>query len=184
MSGIEFLSTANGSAKVMPADGTVFAADYLYNAVPAEVEAAARVWGLMTTDVRVHQAKIVLLNIYMAVIFTSGYTPSSVISEIEVALNSYIGAVGFNGVVQVSDLVAEAHRVPGVDAVRLLTNSDDGTHYAIQAVSTTGTILTTYATNVGGQIRRATDVILSDDQVPVLNTLTVVAKAQNSFGAV
>ena len=184
LSGIEFVSTANGATQALPTSGTAFDVQYVFNAVPRDVELALRQWRLVTTDARVHQARPLLLNLHLAVIYRSGYSEGQVRPELEAALSAYIANVGFNGVVQVSDILEVAHRVAGVDAVRFLTSSDDGTNYAIQRVSTDGTLQETYATSVAGQIRRALDVFVGDDEYPVLNSVVLVAKANNTFGAV
>lgn len=184
MSGIELVSTANGAALAIPADATTFQVDYVFNAVPRDVEAQVRTWRLITTDAKVHQAKTILLNIYLAVIYSQGYNEAAVRPSLESALSNYIGGVGFNGTVQVSDILEVAHQVTGVDAVRFLTDSDDATNFAIQQVSGAGTVLQTYATSVPGQVRRALDVRVGDDSTPVFNSLGLLTRAANTFGAV
>lgn len=195
LAGFEFLSAANGQVKPIPANGTPFTATYVYNAVPPEVEERVRAWRLITTDVRVHTAKFVRLDVFLAVILTPGLLEAGVRPGLEAAIRDYINNVGFSGVVQISDILDVAHGVPGVDAVRFLTSSDVSAgnqtegHYAIQRVNTVGTpydptTKSVYATSVAGQIRRAIDVIVGDDEVPVFNALTLVLKAQNSWGAV
>lgn len=179
LSGLEFLSAANGQTKAIPADGATFGADYIFNAIPRDIEQAIATWRLITTDVRVHQAKVVLLNVSMAVMLTPGLSLSAVQPAISSAISQYIATVGFGGVVQISDLLEVAHQVNGVDAVRLLTSSDNATVYGVQRVSSTGAVLTTYSS--GG---RAADVIINDDEVPALNAVTVVQRAQNSMGVV
>ena len=84
--------------------------------------------------------------------------------------------------VQVSDLLDVVHDVSGVDAVRFLTDDDDGTDYAIRRVTVDGAAITTY--DNGGTPARAIDVLLKDDEYPVFNDITIVPKAQNSFGTV
>ncbi len=182
MSGVEWKSTANGGVNV-PADATIFTAEYTFNAVPSNVETAVRSWRLITTDARVHYARPILLNLHMAVILSPGYSTAGVGPDLQAALSDYIDGVGFNGVVQVSDLIQVAHSVAGIDAVRFLTNADDAVEYAIQEVDALGAILRTYATTTGTPLR-AIDVIVGDDRVPALNDVILVAKAQNSFGSV
>lgn len=179
LSGIEIVSNANGGP-TDPTDLTTFQVNYIFNAVPRDIEESARAWRLITTDVRVHQAKPVRLNLYMAVILEQGYPLASVQTQMETELARFIGTIGFNGVVQVSDLMEVAALVPGVDAVRFLNSGDNPTDYAIQQVSEDGeTVLDTFEDN-----GRATDVILNDDSYPVFNDLTLVQKAQNSFGTI
>lgn len=185
LSGVEFISASGttpsgpNSAALAALNGHTIVADYLYNAVPHQIDLAARAWRLVTTDVKVHQSKVVLLNIYMAVILTPGFSLSSVQTEMQNSLSSFISNIGFNGVVQVSDLIEISHQVPGVDAVRLLTATDNPTNYAIQQVNALGTVITTFQS-----AGRATDVILSDDQLPAFNSLTLSQRALNSFGVV
>lgn len=183
LSGIEIISST-GTTPSGPNSGALAAlnshtmvADYLFNAVPHQIDLAARAWRLVTTDVKVHQAKVMLLNFYMAVILSPGFSLSSVQTEMQNTLSSFIAAIGFNGVVQVSDLIEIAHQVPGVDAVRMLTATDNATYYAIQQVNAAGSVITTFQSS-----GRAIDVILSDDQLPAFNALTLLQKAQNSFG--
>lgn len=181
LSGIEWKSAANGGVNV-PADATIFTAEYTFNAIPSDVETAVRSWRLITTDVRVHHARPILLNLHLAMILAPGYSAVSIQPDVQAALSDYIDGVGFNGVVQVSDLLEVAHGVPGVDAVRFLTNADDATEYAIQEVDSLGNVLRTHATTTGTPLR-AIDVIVGDDRVPALNDVVIVAKAQNSFGS-
>lgn len=184
LSGIELVAVANGGTKAIPADGTSFTADYIFNAVPGDVEQAVREWRLITTDVRVHQATPVYLDLHFALIYDPGYTEASLRPAIEAALTQFLSGIEFSGLVQVSDLLDVVKRVRGVDAVRFLTSSDHATEYAIQRVSPGGTVLTTYATNVGGQIRRALDVKVGEHEYPVLNSVTLFQRALNNFGAV
>lgn len=177
LSGIEFVSAANGNPLAIPANGQTFTVDYVYNAVPGSVENAIRAWRLLTTDVRVHTAKQFRLKMSLIVILNPGQVVSTVKPAIEASLANYLSGVGFAGVVQVSDLLEAAASTPGVDAVRFATSTDDAVSYAIQRMSETGTVLTTYAT--GG---RAIDVILGDDSLPVFDSLTLTVKALNSFG--
>lgn len=176
--GIEFVSVANGGTG-LPTDNTPFPVTYVFNSVPADVQSALQRWRLVTLDVWTHQAKNMLLNLHFAVILQPGYTVGQVEDEMFSSISTFMNEIGFNQVLQTSDLLAVAHAVAGVDAVRFLTSTDDPTNYAIQRVDGTGAVQETYAT--GG---RANDVFTTDDSVPVLNDITIVVKAQNSFGTV
>lgn len=178
LSGVELVSNGNGGP-ADPSDATLFQVGYIFNAVPRDIEIAARAWRLITTDVRVHQAKAVRLNLHIAIILEQGYPLESVQPVLEEDLARFIGTIGFNGVVQISDLMEVATQVPGVDAVRFLNSSDDDTDFAIQRVSPTGSVLETFE-----EEGRAIDVIFSDDEYPVFNDLTISVRAQNSFGKV
>lgn len=177
-SGIEWVSVANGATQPVPANGTQFSADYTYNAVPREVEIALREWRLVTQDVWVHQAKTILLNVYLAVILESGYSLALVQGPIELALAQYVSNVGFDGVFQASDVLQVVHNVPGVDAVRFVTSSDDPLSYGIVRVATDGvTVIHNYAPT-----GRPQDVLTGDDEIVAINSVSLVAKAQNTFG--
>jgi hypothetical protein len=109
-----------------------------------------------------------------------GYNFASVVDDMEAELSAFINDIGFNGVLQVSDLMEVAGRVSGVDAIRFLQSSDDPTDYAIQHIAADGvTSLETFAT-----AGRADDVIFDDDSYPVLNDIIVEQRAQNSWGQV
>lgn len=180
LSGIELLSTVDP----VPPDDEVFLVEYIFNAVPRDVSEEIRAWRLITTDARVHQAIPILLNLYLAVMFTNGHDLNSVQPEIEAALGRFINTVGFGEVLQVSDLLGVIHQVPGVDAVRFLTDADDEDDFAIQRVSALGNVLTIYATDVADQLRRAMDVFIGDDEYPVFNSVTITPRGQNTFGQV
>ncbi len=181
--GIEWKAAANGQAQSLPSNGSTHSLNYSYNDVPTAVEIALRQWRLVTTDVRVHQAKLVRLNLHLAIIYSPGVSPSSVQTEVTSAVSTFINSVDFGQVVQVSDLLRVVSSVNGVDAVRFLTTTDDATHYAIQSMASDGTtIIQTYDNN--GTPKRAIDVLIGDDDVPILNSIVFVQKAQNNFGAV
>lgn len=182
LSGIEIKSIANG-ATFEPTDLDTINLDYLFNAVPRDIELAAQAWRMITTDLKVHAAQAMYLDIFLAIIFDSGYPQATVTPEIEAELSRHIATLGLNGVVQVSDLLEMVSRVDGVDAVRFLTNADDAVNYAIQRVSPDGlTVITTY--DNGGTPKRAIDVIAGDDEYPLFNSVTIIPQAQNTFGAV
>ena len=182
LSGMEFRSAANGNALAIPANGQTFAVSYIYNAVPGDVEEAIRAWRLITTDVRVHAAQQVRLRLHLVVILDPGTVLASVQTAIGAAISEHLLRVGFAGVVQISDLIEVVAGVAGVDAVRFKTSADDATNYAIQRVSETGTVLSTYSST--DTPRRAVDIILGDESVPVFDSVVISVKAQNSFGVV
>jgi hypothetical protein len=138
---------------------------------------------------------------YLGVILASAsYSASSVLASISSAIEGYLGSVNFNGVVQVSQILSIVQQVPGVVAVRFLTDADtssilygsgslsglpsEAVLYAIQSVRTDGSINQTFATPQGSQISRAVDVFLTDDTVVNLNDVYLSFMANNSFGAV
>jgi uncharacterized phage protein gp47/JayE len=175
-SGLEWRVVANGASDI-PANGSVFTVEYVYNDVPRSIETALRMWRLVTTDVQVHQATTIFLNINLVVMITVGYVISSVEGDIEAAVGRLVDSIGFNGVLQVSDVLTAVGQVPGVDAVRYATSTDDAVHYATQHVAANGvTVIETYAS--GG---RARDVLTGDSEILILNNVRLIERAQNSF---
>lgn len=177
LSGIEFLSIANGLAVTQPGDGEHFTVTYLFNSVPRDVDIALQRWRLVTQDVWVHQAREIRLDIHLAAIFTPGFDETAVKPEMLDALRSLVDSIGFNGVLQTSDILAAAHAVTGIDAVRFVTDTENPTEYAIQRVDLTGAVQETYA--AGG---RAQDVFTTDNTVVTINDVTITARAPNTYG--
>lgn len=184
LSGIEWLNQVNGAPKITPPDNAVFSLHYSFNAIPRDVEDSITQWGLVTTDVRVHEARRIRLRMHLAVILEPGYSRDSIAPEIHTEVNDLLAGINFNSVVQVSDVLEAVMGVNGVDAARFLHSSDVGDgRYAIQRVNENGDIIETFATTTTGQIRRAMDVLLADDQVPVLHSVVLQVRAQNTMGA-
>lgn len=198
-SGIEWKSAANGSIDV-PTVGAQINLDYSFNQIPLSVQKAIQNWRLVTTDIMVHQAKQLNLNVYLGVILqNASFSPSSVLSQISTAIETYLASISFAGVVQVSQIIAVVQAVTGVVAVRLLTSADSSqvlfgtgsfnggnasTHYAIQSMNDAGAVIETFASDVSGQIARATDVLLTQDTLANLNDVYISLLAQNTFGSV
>lgn len=192
LSGIEWLSTANGQAQTMPTDGTPISINYIFNAVPGDIESVIRAWRLITTDVRVHQAKTLLMVVNLVVILSPGFTLAGVQTSVHAAVSRYLDSVTFEGAAQVSDVEAAVHAVSGVDAVRFATENDDpvgDNAYAWQRISvdtdggvTPSVVLQTYAYSAGaGTPARATDIILAADQVLDLDHVNLYQRAQNTW---
>ena len=182
LAGIEIWSNGNGSPLDDPTDGSDFTVTYVYNEVPSSIEQSiGGTWRLLNQDVWVHQGKLKRLKVNLAVILARGFTKEQVEVAVESALSGFIDTIGFNSTVQASDLLAVAHGVSGVDAVRFLTDSDDGVNYAIQRVREDASIAETFST--GSTPKRALDVYCSDDETPVLDSVFIDVRAQNTWGS-
>ena len=178
-SGLELVSHAN-SGPTDPADLSPFTIEYSYNAVPTNIESAMDLWRLVTTDVWVHAATLFYLNFYLAVILTPGYTMTNMAQTVGTALTSYMETIDFDGVLQTSDIIAVVHSVPGIDSVRFL-RSDDQAHFGIERIDPdNGNLITNF--NDSGSPQRAKDILFNDDQLPIMNEVFLVQKAQNNFG--
>jgi uncharacterized phage protein gp47/JayE len=164
------------SGQPRPANGTQVGVNYYYNRIPREVEARIRRWRLVGQDARAHQAKPARLVLHIAVMYTPGSNTATVDNEIFRALSRFLGSLGFAAVVQISDLLQAIRTVSGVDAVRFTTSSDNPTAYGIQEVTATGVQIKNWS--VGG---RPVDVLLKDNQIPVLHDLKIYPRAQNTI---
>jgi uncharacterized phage protein gp47/JayE len=123
----------------IPASNTSFSITYTYNSVPTTIQQSIEsAWRLLGTDVWVHAGKVRQYRIHLAVVYSSGANQASVNTAVNSALASYVLGLGFNSALQVSDILQVAHNVPGVDNVRMLTSTDDGTNYAIQLMNADG----------------------------------------------
>lgn len=178
-----------------PADGAQIVlsggSGYTYNSVPRDVENRIRQWRLTTQDARAHAAKIVALRVNLVVQFDALAPQSQTTDNINTALTAFFSARGFDANLQVSDILQVVHGVIGVDNVRLMTSFEQGVNrtaaqgYAVQQVASDGTVIKTFATPdpaTAGQSSRATDIVLGDNQVPVLHDVAISVRAANTFG--
>jgi hypothetical protein len=156
---------------------------YFYNRLPADVEARARRWKLVTTDVKAHAAKQVRLVLNLAVMYSSNYERGVVQAELDRTLANWMQTLGFRSVVQVSDILAVAHSVSGVDNVRFLNSlepaTDDANDWGIQRVTADGTHLA--HVSFGSGPARAADIVLAENQVPTLYDVRYSTRAQNTW---
>lgn len=157
---------------------------YFYNRLPADVEARAARWKLVTDDVKVHAAKQVRLALNLAIMYLPAYDRGVVQAGVDSTVAQWMDRLGFRSVVQVSDLLSVIHGVSGVDNVRFLnsleTSSDDPNDWGIQRVTGDGTYLSHFED--GGTPSRVADIVLADNEVPVLYDIRYVVKAQNTWG--
>lgn len=167
------------NAASKPVNGTVFSIAYTYNKIAVLLQDALSQWRLVGTDAKAHAGKRVSLRFNFAIMYDRRFDPVAVKTQIDQALASFLGDLGFQAQLQVSDIIQTVHNVPGVDNVRMLTSTDSGTGYAIQRMSQFSgtTVLQTYHTS-----GRSVDIQFADDQYPVFHSSVVSARAANSFG--
>lgn len=178
-SGIELLSAANGLSLTEPSNGQHFSHTYFFDGACRDVEASAQRWRMVTQDLWVHQARKIRLKIYLAAIFNPGANVAQVTADVKTALVAFADSVAFEGVLQASDVLAVAHAVGGIDAVRFLTSAEDPSSYAMQRVDPYGAVKYTYAS--GG---RAVDVSATDDTIIEIEDVVITTKAANTWGTV
>lgn len=182
----------------LPADGSAFNVgangDYTYNEVPASVQDAVNRWRLTGVDARVHQAQTRWLRFTVGLMYTSTATGSAaaVQDAVRAALSDFLGKLGFNAAIQVSDVLEVIHQVPGVDNVRLLNGSDVtgynpanpnasivGIQQIVAGSAPASGAIVSYVDSTTG---RAKDVYLKDNELPVLGGIVFKTLARNSFG--
>lgn len=177
--GLEWLASSH------PTDGQQIVLSgndgYFYNRLPGDVENRARTWRMVTQDVRAHAAKRVYLRMNFAIMYSDSGDRTLVRRSIQNALATYMSNQGFNSVLQVSDILAVVHNVTGVDNIRFLNSTEPNNtdNYGIERTTSTGTRMS-YLTD-GGTPDRARDVILAENEVPVLYAVTLRVRAQNTF---
>jgi uncharacterized phage protein gp47/JayE len=179
--GLEWLAASQ------PAANSVFAlnSDYSYNDVPSAIQKEIGRWKLAGTDALAHQAKTLLLKFNLAVIYDYKLDPGVTSQAIDTAISGFLESLGFDAVVQASDILQVVHNTPGVDAVRFLHGGDISGYVSgtpniftvgIQQV-VNGTVVNSYVDTNG----RAKDVILGDDEVPGFGLSVQVRKAENTW---
>lgn len=72
----------------------------------------------VTTDVLAHEATKRRFKVDVAVMYSSGFSSTSVNSSITTALQNHFQSQYFGSVIQLSDILSVIHNVPGVDNVR------------------------------------------------------------------
>ena len=181
MFGLEWLSTNQPAANSTMILGDTQA--YFYNRLPSDVEARTRKWRLVTTDVKAHAAKQVRLTLNFAIMYLPAYERGAVQAEVDRTLANWMQGLGFRSVVQVSDILSVAHSVSGVDNIRLLNSLETSTgvvdDWGIQHVTQSGFHLDHFASGLTPS--RARDIVLAENEVPVLYDVRYVTKAQNTF---
>lgn len=170
-----------------PAANTAFsiASDYTYNDVPWAVQADTDAWRLAGSDAKVHQAKQIFLKFSLAIIYDYKIDRTITSTAIDTALADFLGKLGFDAVVQASDILQVVHNVPGVDAVRFLHGSDIAgfvgatpNAYTVGIQQVIGTTVVASYVDTNGY---AKDVILDDMQVPAFGLSVKAIKAENSW---
>jgi uncharacterized phage protein gp47/JayE len=158
---------------------------YTYNDVPSAIQKEIDRWRLVGVDAKAHQARDIFLKFNLAVIYDYKIDQGVTSQAIDSAISNFLGSLGFDAVVQASDILQVVHNVPGVDAVRFLYGADIAGYVSgtpnlftvgIQQI-VNGAVTQSYVDTNG----RAKDVILGDDQVPAFGASVQIAKAQNSW---
>jgi hypothetical protein len=162
--GIEWSSTR-------PTDGAMVSIPYVYNRLVRTLQDSIDSVRPVGVDLLVHQCKQVDLEICLTVVYDVGILNTSVETDIETVLSEWLSSKDFAGNIQISDLLEQVRNVQGIDNVRLTTSSDNGSIYGIRKLNESGSVNTTYTT----------DVYLKRDELPSLANVVVLQRAQNTF---
>jgi hypothetical protein len=166
---IEWKSTVTTAA------GTAYTLSYTWNRVPMAVNEIVDTYKAVTQDVLVHAAKLRYFNVNLVIMYTPGFSPAAVETDVFTALSDFLEQQNFGAIIQLADLTNAVADVAGVDAVRIARNAspvDDSTFYGVQEVDKTGVTLLNTFTN---------DFALLDSQLPILNNVKFYRKAQNTW---
>jgi len=159
------------STNTTPA-GTAFTLTYNFNKLPLTLNELMEAHKQVTADILVHEANKRYFNVYLTIMYSPGFSSTSVDQAISTALTNYFNNQQFGVVIQLSDLIDIVHEVVGVDNVRITTTTDNATNYGIREVGADGvTTINTYTT----------DFALQDADLPVLNTIVTLRKSQNTW---
>jgi uncharacterized phage protein gp47/JayE len=121
--------------------GSRFVIDYSFNRLPLVINQIAEEHKQTTQDVLVHSANVRYFNVNLVVMYETGVLKSVIDDKMSTTLTEFFNSQPFGTVIQLSDILAAAHSVSGVDNVRIATNSDHPTNYGIQEVNSNGDIL-------------------------------------------
>lgn len=91
---------------------------YTYDKNIADLQASLEGSKQITTDVLAHKSRTRYLKCDFAIMYTQGIPESSANSAIRNSLQNYLSGLYFGSVVQLSDLIQQAHSSSGVDNVR------------------------------------------------------------------
>ena len=120
--------------------GKPFMIDYNFNQVPQAVQRSIERWRLVATDVMVHQANTLSLDIFLGLVLSNQGSLPAVMPLIQTSVENYLSGLSFDGVISAPEILSLVQAVPGVSAARFLTSAD--INLSLTAAGTT-TITTT-----------------------------------------
>jgi uncharacterized phage protein gp47/JayE len=166
--GIEWSTSVTTAVPV----NQLFIIDYNFDKLPLTLNELMEAHKQVTTDVLVHSATERFFTVNLVVMYTPGFSKSSVDEAITTALISLLEKQTFGAVIQISDLLEVVHEVSGVDNVRLAVPGD-GVPYGVQEVAGDG------VTPIG--VPHVNDFPLQDSDLPILNSIVANQKSQNTW---
>lgn len=177
--GIEFVvgaSSPNGIDDV--SDGVQFQVTYTWNRVPQALQDLIEQHRQVPADALVHAAKKRYFSPQLVVMYST-FPTSSVDALIEDAIEDYFNSLPFGSWVQLNDIEAVVHAVPGVDAVRFVESGDVGTMaYGLKEYASDGT---TDLTDGVTKNPYTGDFKLRSDEIGVLHSVVILNRTQEQW---
>lgn len=91
---------------------------YTYDRNIVDLQATLEANKQITSDVLAHQSENRYLKLDLTIMYTPGFSMSSVNNNIKIALEGYFSELYFGTTIQLSDILQQVHNVAGVDNVR------------------------------------------------------------------
>lgn len=157
-----------------PGDGQQLFYYYTQNRTPDLGQSIIEANRQITTDALVHACEYVNLTVNMIVVANPGQSITQLQDNIGRALTYWLETLKYRATIQLSDVEAVVHAVPGVDACRIPREDDTG-------ITTTG-IEELFADGKTLKERHFKDFTLRDNQLPRLADLNIIQRSLNTFG--
>jgi hypothetical protein len=110
------------------------------------------------TNLLVHEANWVNLQVNLSIVYNTTNTITSVNSSIQNAISTYLGTVPIGGKVAFGGILQAVYQVQGVGTARISNSTDDAVNYGVAILNPDGSILK----------NNTNDWILNSNQVPRL----------------
>lgn len=178
--GIEWFASVGGGS----ADGRSFNVDYTFDLAVSQLQAVMERSKQITTDVLVHASNYKYFRMYLTIMYTPGFTESSVDLNIYSSIQNFFNTQYYGTTIQMSDILQVVHNTNGVDNVRWTYETPATGEHKIEVV-------TRYGDSFSTPTYEDFDFILNDDELPSLpdiqngdalaNALVIERKAQNTW---
>lgn len=161
-----------------PVNGTQFRVDYVWDSLPKVLYDQAYTAPVrnITADVLVHSGIEIYFDINLALMYKRDANISDTNARIDSDLRAYIENLGFGSAIQLQDFIDIAYNTIGADNVRFIKSTEDALNHNIRIFDSEG-----QPTLFKGQQYQTNDFVLDDDQIPVLQTVNFITKAQNTW---
>lgn len=111
---------------------------YSFNSLVETVDAHANLVRLVGTDVLTHEGRVVRLRFNLAVVLKPSFQLTNAQVDIEQAITTWLGLKDFQDNIQLADVYEVVGRVPSVDNVRLLDNTEEVDEVQTLVITATG----------------------------------------------